>query len=275
MAKTSTIAGLWVRRFLVEHLVDERNLAHNTQRSYRDTFCQLMPFLAQDAGKAIDLLAIEDLSPDRVRRFLAHIERQRRCTVRTRNQRLAAIHAFARFVAEHSPEHIAWCAGMRAVPFKRFDRATLCYLDKPEIDALVAAPDSRRAIGRRDHTLLLFLYNTGARASEAAAVVIGDAERRPDGTGSVKLFGKGGKTRCCPLWPATLTAVVNLSGKRSATDKLFINRRGEPLTRYGIHRIVKRYAAAVGSEMESVRRKRISPHTVRHYSGPRTMPGGE
>ena len=274
MAKTSAIAGPWIRRFLVGHLVDDRNLARNTQSSYRDTFCQWIPFMAERAGKAVDLLAIEDLSPDEVRCFLTHVERHRGCTVRTRNQRLAAIHAFAKFIAEHSPEHIPWCAGIRAVPFKRFDRAALCYLDKPEMDALIAAPRSSRVIGRRDHALLLFLYNTGARASEAAAVTIGDVERRPDGTGSVKLFGKGGKTRCCPLWPPTLTALARLSGSRPATDRFFINQRGEPLTRYGIHNIVKRYATAVGAKMESVRRKRISPHTIRHTTATHLLRAG-
>jgi len=204
MTKQTKMIGPWVRRFLIEHLIGERNLAHNTQRSYRDTFCQLLPFVAKDANKAIDHLIVDDLSSERVRQFLTHIERQRHCGARTRNQRLAAIHAFARFVAERSPEHIAWCTGLRAVPFKRFDRALLHYLDKPEIDALIAAPDCTRLIGRRDHALLLFLYNTGARVSEAACVTIDDIESRPDGTGSVRLVGKGAKTRYCPLWPTTL-----------------------------------------------------------------------
>jgi integrase/recombinase XerD len=274
VVRTSTTAGHWVRRFLVEHLVDERNLAHNTQRSYRDAFCQLMPFVAQDARKAIDLVSVEDLAPDRVRRFLTHLEKERQCTIRTRNQRLAAVHAFARFVAQHSPEHIAWCAGVRAVPFKRFDRAVLCYLEKAEIDALIAAPNRDRAIGRRDRALLLFLYNTGARASEAAGVSIHDIEFRPDGTGSVKLVGKGGKTRCCPLWPATLAAVKHLSGKRLDTEVLFLNQRGEPLTRYGIHHIVRRHATAIGEELKSVRRKRIGPHTIRHTTATHLLRAG-
>jgi site-specific recombinase XerD len=274
MAKQTTMMGPWVRRFLIEHLIGERNLAHNTQRSYRDTFCQLLPFITKDAGEAIDHLVVDDLSPEMVRRFLAHIEGQRHCGARTRNQRLAAIHAFARFVAERSPEHIAWCTGLRAVPFKRFDRAALCYLDKPEIDALIAAPDCSCSIGRRDHALLLFLYNTGAKASEVASVTIGDIESRPDGTGSVRLVGKGAKTRYCPLWPTTLTKVMALTGKRALTEKLFINQRGQPLTRYGIYGIVRRHAKVISMTLKSVQNKHIGPHTIRHTTATHLLRAG-
>ena len=274
VAKAATTAGYWVRRFLVEHLVGERNLSSNTQRSYRDTFRLLMPFTAKDAGKAIDRLTIEDLSPDQIRRFLRHIEHQRKCAARTRNQRLAAVHAFARFVADHSPEHIEWSSGIRAVPFKRFDRAALCYLEKTEMEALLAAPDTRRAIGQRDQVLLLFLYNTGARASEAAAVAIGDIEYRPDGTGSVKLLGKGGKTRSCPLWATTIRELRKLSVQRVPTDKLFMNQRGEPLTRYGIHGIVRRYANAAAAKIATMRRKRVGPHTIRHTTATHLLRAG-
>ena len=193
--------GGWVRRFLVEHLVVERNLSGNTQRSYRDTLRLLIPFAADAHKTAVDRLLVTDVSADVVRAFLRHIEEQRGCGVRTRNQRLAAIHALATFVGERCPELIPWCGEVRAVPFKRYDRPSLCYLDKPEIDALLAAPDLTTEQGRRDHSVLLFLYNTGARASEAAAVAIRDLEVRSDGSGSVRLVGKGGKTRHCPLGP--------------------------------------------------------------------------
>jgi len=274
MSKQTKMIGPWIRRFLIEHLIGERNLAPNTQRSYRDTFCQLLPFAAKDASKVIDHFTVDDLSPERVRGFLTHIECHRRCGTRTRNQRLAAIHAFARFVAERSPEHIAWCTGLRAVPFKRFNRAVLHYLDKPEIDALIAAPDCSCLIGRRDHALLLFLYNTGARSSEAASVTIGDIERRPDGTGSVRLVGKGAKTRYCPLWPTTLTKVMALTGKRPSTDKLFVNQRGQPLTRYGIYSIVRRHANAISGTLNSVRNKHIGPHTIRHTTATHLLRAG-
>src|SRR6516225_1723006 len=194
----ATLLGSWLRRFLLEHLVAERNLARNTQRSYRDTLVLLIPFVAKKLGKAVDRLTVIDLSADLIRVFLAHLEESRRCAIATRNQRLAAIHALARFVGEHSPEHIAWCAQLRAIPFKKpAARAVIPYLDKSEMGALLAAPNNQTAQGRRDRALLLFLYNSGARASEAAQLFIADFHLS---TSCVTILGKGDKKRVCPLW---------------------------------------------------------------------------
>ena|SRR6266487_2095141 len=138
------------------------------------------------------------------------------------------------------------------------DRPSLCYLDKPEIDALLAAPDRTTEQGRRDHSVLLFLYNTGARASEAAAVVIGDLNVRSDGSGSVRLVGKGGKTRHCPLWPTTMTSLRALSSGRSPGEPVFRNRRQAPLTRFVIHATVTRYATDAANVCHRSPRKRLA-----------------
>ena len=172
-----TLLGPWVRRFLLEHLVAERNLARNTQRSYRDALTLLIPFVADKLHRSVDRLTLVDVSADLVRLFLADLEQSRQCTIATRNQRLAAIHALARFVGEHSPEHIAWCGQIRSIPFKKTSKAVIPYLDKPEMDALLSAPDRQTAQGRRDHALLLFLYNSGTRAQEAAQLLIGELDR--------------------------------------------------------------------------------------------------
>ena len=124
----SGLLGPWVKRFLLDHLIEERNLSRNTQRSYRDTLALLMPYAATEQNKPVDRLDVFDLSSDVLRGFLDHLEQNRRCSIRTRNQRLAAVHAIARFIAERSPEHIAWCSQIRAVPFKRFTpERTLLY----------------------------------------------------------------------------------------------------------------------------------------------------
>jgi integrase/recombinase XerD len=270
----NSLLGAWIRRFLLEHLVAERNLSRNTQRSYRDAFAQLMPFVSCQARTPVDHLAFDDLSPDRLRSFLSHLETERQCTMRTRNQRLAAIHAFARFVADRAPDYIAWCSTIRAIPFKRFHRPALCYLDKPEIDALIAAPDLTRQTGRRDHALLLFLYNTGARASEVVAVTLGDVERRPDGTGSVRLTGKGNKTRFCPLWPTTVEELKELAGDRKQSEQLFINQRGQSLTRFGVHSLVARHVATAIKKIPTMAKKRIGPHTIRHTTATHLLRAG-
>jgi integrase/recombinase XerD len=162
------LLGSWVKRFLLDHLIEERNLSRNTQRSYRDTLALLLPYVAAEQSKPVDRLDVFDLSSEVLRGFLDYLEQHRGCSIRTRNQRLAAVHAMARFIAERSPEHIAWCGQIRSVPFKRFTRNELSYMDKPEMDAILAAPDRRTEQGRRDHALLLFLYNSGARVRASA-----------------------------------------------------------------------------------------------------------
>jgi integrase/recombinase XerD len=115
----TALVGYWTRRFLLEHLVGERNLARNTQLGYRDTLALLVPFASAELNVSADKMSVVDLSADLVRKFLTHLEVYRNCSIQTRNQRLTAIHAFARFVGEHSLEHIAWCAQIRLVPFKK------------------------------------------------------------------------------------------------------------------------------------------------------------
>ena len=135
------LLGPWARRFLLEHLVAERNLARNTQRSYRDALTLLIPFVAGKLNQSVDRLTVVDVSPDLVRLFLADLEQARQCGINTRNQRLAAIHALARFVGEHSPEHIAWCGQIRSIPFKKVSKAVIPSLDKPEMDTRVRYVD--------------------------------------------------------------------------------------------------------------------------------------
>jgi integrase/recombinase XerD len=270
----SGLLGPWVKRFLLDHLVEERNLSRNTQRSYRDTLTLLMPYAATERNKPVDRLDVFDLSSEVLRGFLDHLEQNRRCSIRTRNQRLAAVHAMARFIAERSPEHIAWCGQIRAVPFKRFNRNELSYLDKPEMDAILAAPDRRTAQGRRDHALLLFLYNSGARVSEAASLLIADLNLRPNQLGDVQLRGKGRKIRRCPLWPATVDALLALVHNRSPDQPVFLNRLGDAITRHGIHWMIRNHVRAASASHPSLLSRPISPHTIRHTTATHLLRSG-
>jgi integrase/recombinase XerD len=195
-------------------------------------------------------------------------------SIRTRNQRLAALHAMARFIAERSPEHIAWCGQIRAVPFKRFTRNELSYLDKPEMDAILAAPDRRTEQGRRDHALLLFLYNSGARVSEAASLRIGDLNLRPNQMGDAQLRGKGRKMRRCPLWPATVNTLLALLRNRSPDQPVFLNRLGHAITRHGIHGLLRNYVKTASASHPSLLRRPISPHTIRHTTATHLLRAG-
>jgi integrase/recombinase XerD len=254
-----TLLGPWIRRFLLEHVVAERNLARNTQHSYRDAFGLLIPFVAKKQKKSVDRIAVVNLSADIVRRFLADLEPARSCKIATRNQRLAAIRAFAGFVAEHNPVHIEWCGQIRSIPFKKAGKAVVPYLEKVEMDALLAAPDRRTAQGRRDYALLLFLYNAGARATEAAQLKVGDLD-----TACAKITGKGGKQRLCPLWPATITELSTLVRGRAAAEPVFLNRLGHPITRFGIHTLVERYTLRICAKFPTLATKPVSPHSIRH-----------
>ncbi|MEI8376474.1 MAG: tyrosine-type recombinase/integrase [Planctomycetota bacterium] len=267
----------WVRRFLLEHLVAERNLAHNTQKSYRDALQQFLPFIARAAHRRLERLQVDDVSPARTRAFLQDLQKTRKCGIATRNQRLAAIRSLARFIGLRSPEHLEWSGQIRTIASKKVARPLVAYLEKDEMDALLKAPDQRAAQGRRDYAVLLFLYNTGARADEVAQVQIGDLDlgaASSRDSSSVLLHGKGNKLRRCPLWPRTVNELRALIDHRDTSQHLFLNRRGQPLTRFGIHAMVERYAARVATKLPSVANKRVSPHTIRHTTATHLLRAG-
>lgn len=269
--------GSWIRRFLMEYLVGERNLARNTQQSYRDAVRLLVVFVAAKRHKNVDELLIPDIDADLLRAFLHHIEEERKCSVSSRNQRLAAIHALASFIAERCPEYLDWCSQLRVIKSKRSAPMPVCYLEKPEIDALLDAPSPGTKLGYRDRALLLFLYNSGARAEETAKLCIQDLSLHSGADGSlssVRLQGKGGKIRICPLWASTTVTLKDLVAGRDGKERVFLNRRSEPLTRFGIHEIVTRYARVAVSRVPEMHKKRIGPHTIRHTTATHLLRAG-
>ena len=264
--------GPWLRRFLAEHIVTERNLAPNTQKSYRDTFTLLLPFIGAKVRKSVDRLAVRDLTAARVLQFLAYLEAQRGCSVPTRNQRLTAIRAFARFVASRDPALLEWSANVRAITLKKAVPQPIGWLSKTEMKALLKVPDGRTTRGRIEHGVLLFLYNTGARVSEATELAVDDLRigRRDGGHALVTLHGKGGKSRQCPLWPRTERALVQLVRGRTAVDAVFLSRHGRAYTRFGVYRLVRRCAERV----PSLDGRRITPHLIRHTSACHLLQAG-
>lgn len=266
------LLGPWVRRFLLEYLVGERNLARNTQASYRDTLTMLLPFASKCAGVAIDKMNVIDISPAIVRQFLNHLERDRHCTGVTRNQRLGTIHSLARFIGMRSPVHLSWCTEVRLVPFKKTDKTLITYLEKAEMDELLRQPDRNTMLGFRDYVLLLFLYNSGARADEVARLTIGHLHL--DSPPSVRIHGKGNKIRMCPLWPMMIPLLGKLVADRGADQVVFLGRANKPMTHFGIHRLVTQYAAMASETMPSMLAKRVSPHNIRHTTAVHLLRGG-
>jgi site-specific recombinase XerD len=209
--------------------------------------------------------------------FLLHLEESRGCAISTRNQRLAALRSLARFVALHSPEHLNWCEEICLIPFKKCTQTPADYLEKAEIDSLLAAPNLKSAQGQRDHLLLLFLYNSGARADEAAQILVGDLSLahvpRRD-LSWVKIRGKGNKLRHCPLWPQTVNELAAAIQGRDPAEHVFLNRYGRPLTRFGIYDLVTRYVRRAVRWMPSLARKKVSPHTIRRSTATHLLRGG-
>jgi len=269
------LIGPFVRRFLLEELIADRNLTPNTQKSYRDAIRLLFGFVADRHSTDPTRVTVEQVDAAVVRSFLAYLERDRGNSISTRNQRLAALHSLFRFIGRLVPELVDHATQIQAIPLRRTTVPVMPYLDKREMEAMLAVPDRRRAQGHRDYALLLFLYNTGARATEAAEVTIADLSI---GTSpSARLIGKGRKVRTCPLWRRTVKALRDLLGARLDGPReapVFLNVRGQPITRYGVHALVARSVSKAAEVVPSLLDKRVSPHTIRHTTAMHLLRAG-
>jgi integrase/recombinase XerD len=210
----------------------------------------LLPFVSARCGRAIDRMTVEDITPAIVREFLDHLERDRHCGGVTRNLRLSAIHSLARFVGTRSPAHLAWCTEVRSIPPKKTAKMEIAYLEKVEMASLLEQPDRRTALGARDYALLLFLYNTGARADEVARLTV--ASLRLGQPPSVRILGKGNKIRMCPLWAETSSLLASLVSGRTTEDAVFLGCTNRPMTRFGIYRIVAHCAKLASKSVPSL-----------------------
>jgi len=267
--------GPFVRRFLLEEVLTDRNLSVNTQRSYRDAIRLLFGFIAEHHATEPARVSVEQVDADLVRAFLTHIANDRGNCAATCNQRLAALHSLFRFISRHVPELVDQAIQIRAIPARRTPTPVMPYLEKPEIDAILAVPNRERTQGRRDYALLLTLYNTGARATELARVTVGDLTL--DASPSVRFLAKGRKTRVCPLWAHTAEVLRALLGARTQGPpnvRVFLNVRGSPLTRFGIHALLARTTEKAAATVPSLQTKRVSPHTVRHTTAVHLLRAG-
>lgn len=265
-----------LRGFFSDHLPKVRGTSPHTLRSYRDAFTLLLRFLAKETRRSVPTLDFSDLSPDHVLSFLQHLETERHNGIATRNARLAAVHSFARYAAGNHPEHLELCQRLLAVPFKRTRTRVVEYLEADELRALLDAPDRSTLDGRRDHALLLALFNTGARVQEILDLRPCDLQLvRPF---QVRLRGKGRKERLCPLWPHTADLLRALMGEYSvdpaATQPLFRNARGDPLTRFGVRYILRKHAEHARTTATTLSSKRVHPHAMRHTAAVHLLQAG-
>jgi len=274
MKETDQIAP-FVTRFFQEYLTAERNLSQNTILSYRDALKLLLLFMKSRANKSPTNLPIQDITPDLIRQFLNFLEQGRGNSIRSRNQRLAALRSFFEFVARTEPRHAEICRQIACLPIKRTTRGPVDYLEMDEIKEIFDQIDPDRPQGLRDYALLLFLYNAGARVDEASQLRLSWLTlTKPY---RVSILGKGRRWRVCPLWTATGEALrAFLAGRRIHGDEehVFLNRFGARLSRHGIFDIVKKYAERASTRMPRLAQKKISPHTIRHTTAMHMLQAG-
>jgi integrase/recombinase XerD len=260
-----------LQAFFTQRLITQRNSSPETIAAYRDTFRLLLGFAHQKTGKQPFQLDLDDLDAPLIGAFLTHLEQDRGNTPSTHNARLAAIHSFYRFAALEHPEHAHTIARVMAIPAKRHERNILSYLDRGEIKALLTAPDRTTWLGRRDHALLTLLIQTGVRVSELTGLRICDIHL---GTGAhIRITGKGRKKRATPLTGETVKVMRQWLTERHGqpADPLFPTRQGQPLSRHTVGALVSRHAATAAASCPSLKSRRVTPHTLRHYVDGRVM----
>lgn len=263
-----------LQAFFTNRLLQQRRASPHTVAAYRNTFRLLLRFAAERLGRTPSRLVLTDLDATFLGEFLNHLERERGNCARSRNARLAALHAFFRYVAFTDPAHALLCQRILAIPSKRFERGLVEFLGEKEIDALLAAPDPATWIGRRDHALLLVAIQTGLRVSELTAL------RRQDvifGTGAhIRCYGKGRKLRCTPLrHDVTKVLQAWLREFPPVPDKpVFPSSRGGHMSGDAVERLVARHIAIARKHCQSLKSKRISPHTLRHTTAMQLLQRG-
>jgi site-specific recombinase XerD len=253
-----------LERFFTQRLIQQRQASPHTINSYRDTFRQFLKFAQHRLHKLPSALRFEQIDAPLVVTFLDHVERHQDLSARSRNLRLTAIHSFFRYVAFELPTHSAQIQRVLAIPSKRFTRTIVRFLVRPEVDALLAAPDRRTWFGRRDHAFILMAVQTGLRLSEITGA------KREDlvlGTGAhVRVIGKGRKERCTPLAKPTVAVLKAwLSEPERGNQRLlFPNAKGERLSVHGVQHLLKKHSANAARVCPSLKGKRVTVHLLRH-----------
>jgi site-specific recombinase XerD len=266
-----------VTSFLTHYLAAQRNVSPNTIKAYRDVFTLLLRFCRDVQGIAPERLRLEQVDVSLLEAFLDYLEREKQSSPRTRNHRLAALHAFFRYIQSEEPACMFQCQKILAIPLRRCARPTVAYLSKEELAEILVQPDLQTPEGRRDAVLLSVLYDTGARVQELIDLSAGDV--RLDPPAQVRLLGKGRKMRTVPLMGNTAQLLRDhlrenrLDRPEQFEMPLFQNARHQRLSRSGIRYILQKYLFRARSKRPSLNRK-VSPHTLRHAKGMHLLQSG-
>lgn len=272
-----TDLAVYLRAFLTHYLPVQRNASPNTISGYRYAFVLLLRYCQERCNIPVKRLCLEDIDAPRVLAFLDYIVDERHGCAQTRNHRLAALHAFFRYVQTQAPEHLAQCQRILAIPLQRISHEEPTYLSSAALAALLAQPDRSTRRGRRDAVLLSVLYDTGARVQELIDLRVRDVHLASPAW--VRLTGKGRKTRLVPLMPSTARALgqylrdERLDEPASAEAWLFQNQRGGSFSRWGIRYLLKRYSEQARIACPDLP-ERITPHSLRHAKAMHLLQAG-
>lgn len=264
-------------RFFQEYLPNLRGMSSHTIHGYRDAVVLFLRFASEQTGRSVEDLDMADLNAEQVAAFLDFLERERRNGISTRNARLAALHCLAHFLAGEHPELLSQLQRVLGVPFKRgTTQHTVEYLEANEVKALLSQIDRSTRAGQRDYALFALMFNTGARVQEVLNLRRCDIRTEPPY--QVRLLGKGGKVRTCPIWANTASLLRGLSQALPDTQDsqatLFRNERGGKLTRFGVGYLLRKYVAGAATTVDTLRNKRIHPHSVRHSTAVALLKAG-
>lgn len=273
MNSTPNLAVL-LESFFTKRLMRQRQASPHTIGSYRDTFRLLLRFTQERLKKPPSRLALDELDAPLIAAFLEEMEKSRGISPRSRNLRLTAIRSFFQYAALEAPAQSAQIQRVLAIPGKRHTRALVHFLTRPEVDALLDAPDQRTWSGRRDHAFLLVAVQTGLRVSEMTGLQQGDVSLA---TGAhIRVIGKGRKERCTPLTKQTVTVLKAWLREpaRGETQTLFPNARGGRLSADGAQFILAKHTATACEGCPSLRQKRVTPHVLRHTAAMELLQAG-
>ena len=264
----------YLQRFFTERLATQLKASPNTITSYRDTFRLLLNYATRRVGRSPTELQVDDINAELIGEFLTEIESARSNTARTRNTRLSAIRSFFKYVAVNEPQLLHHCQRVLAMPAKRHEKRAIDYLSQAEVEAVIAAPDLSTWHGRRDRALLVLALQTGLRVSELVSLSCGDIVL---GTGAhVRCMGKGRKERATPLRKDSVRALRGWLSERAGAneDAVFISNRDARLSRDAVEQIVRKHARIAASTCPSFRKKRVTPHVLRHTAAMQLLQNG-
>ena len=274
--KLPNLLASLLRDFFGNHLPVVRGMSPHTIESYRDCIVLLLRYIASLKAKPAVSLELEDLRAREVQSFLSHLEQERNNSPSTRNARLSAIHSFFRFVASLHPDRIEHAQTILAIPFKKNQSTAPDYLEYDEIRKILSVVDRSTAKGRRDYVLLATMFNTGARVQEILDLRVCDLQlSKPF---QIRLSGKGGKQRCCPVWPQTAHLLrrlcMELGDEAGSETRIFKNCRGAPLTRFGVRYILDKCLQKARISNPGLSLKRLHPHSIRHSTAVALLKSG-